>query len=304
MRTTANIGSGYLQTYLKKEVLENLEPNLYFAQYGMKNTMGDGYFTMSWPRVAKLTRTIAQATLTEGVVPTDTDITFSTISATPVQYGIYAKIPDLLIKTSPTNIIANAGSVIGANMARIMDKVIQAELLNGTNIILPAGRANRAAITGSDIITGTMISNTTTKLRSLNANPISQGCFYAICHSFVAGDIRNTSSGLWIEANKYTTNETILNGEVGKLSGIRFMETSNIDSITSTTTVYPTYVFGKDAYGVANWQNMETYYKPVGSAGSADPMNQIATVGAKISFATKILNNDALVRIESAATAV
>lgn len=304
MRTTANIGAGYLQTYLKKEVLENLEPNLYFAQYGMKNTMGDGYFTMSWPRVAKLTRTIAQATLTEGVVPADTDITFSTISATPVQYGIYAKIPDMLIKTSPTDIIANAGSVIGANMGRIMDKVIQAELLNGTNTILPAGRANRAAIQATDLITGAMIANTTTKLRSLNATPISQGCFYAICHSFVAGDIRNTSSGLWIEANKYTTNETILNGEVGKLSGIRFMETSNIDSIASTTTVYPTYVFGKDAYGVAKWQNMETYYKPVGSAGSSDPMNQIATVGAKVSFATKILNDDALVRIESAATAV
>ena len=304
MRTTATIGAGYLQTYLKKEVLENLEPNLYFAQYGKKNTMGDGYFTMSWPRVAKLTRTIAQATLTEGVVPTDTDITFSTISATPAQYGIYAKIPDMLIKTSPTDIIANAGSVIGANMGRIMDKVIQAELLNGTNTILPAGRANRASITGSDLITGAMIANTTTKLRSLDANPISQGCFYSICHSFVAGDIRNTSSGLWIEANKYTTNETILNGEVGKLSGIRFMETSNIDSIASTTTVYPTYVFGKDAYGVADWQNMETYYKPVGSAGSSDPMNQIATVGAKVSFATKILNNDALVRIESSATAV
>ena len=44
-----------------------------------------------------------------------------------------------------------------------------------------------------------------------------------------------TSSGLWLDANKYTTNETILNGETGKLQGIRIVETSNISSKFSTT---------------------------------------------------------------------
>lgn len=304
MRTTANIGSGYLQTFLKKQVLENLEPNLYFAQYGKVSTMGDGYYTLSWPRAVQLTRTIAQATLTEGTVPTDTDITFSTITTTPVQYGIYAKIPDILIKTSPTAIVKEAGDVIGANMARIIDKVVQAELLNATNVILPAGRASRAAITSTDYMTAAMFSNANTKLRSQNAKAVGMGCYYGFVHSLVAGDIRNTSSGLWLEANKYTTNDTILNGEVGKLSGIRFMETSNIDTIASTTTVYPSFIIGKDAYGIANWQNMETYYNPVGSGGSSDPLAQIATVGAKVAFAAKILDNNAIVRIESAATVV
>lgn len=302
MRTTANIGSGYLQTLLQKTVLENLEPNLYFAKYGKRNSMGDGYFTMSWPRIAKLNRTIAQATLTEGVVPSDTDITYSTISTTPVQYGIYAKIPDMLIKTSPTDIMMDAGNVISANMARIYDKIIQVELLNGTNTILPAGRANRAVIQATDIITGAMAKDTGTKLRAQNATPLSEGCFYGICHSFVAGDLRKNSD--WLEANKYVTNDKILNGETGKLGGIRFMETANVDPIASTTTVYPTYVFGKDAFGIADWQKMQAYYNPVGSAGTADPLSQIATVGVKVSFGCKILNNDALVRIESAATAV
>lgn len=302
MRTTANIGAGYLQTLLQKTVLENLEPNLYFAKYGKKNTMGDGYYTMSWPRVAKLNRTIAQATLTEGVVPTDTDITYSTISTTPVQYGIYAKIPDMLIKTSPTGIMMDAGNVIAANMARIVDKVIQVELLNGTNTILPAGRASRAAIQSTDLITGAMVKDTGTKLNAQSAIALGEGCFYGICHSYVAGDLRKNSD--WLEANKYVTNDKILKGETGKLGGIRFMETPNIDPIASTTTVYPTYVFGQDAYGIADWQKMQTYYNPVGSAGSADPLAQIATVGVKVSFGCKILDNDALVRIESAANAV
>ena len=39
-------------------------------------------------------------------------------------------------------------------------------------------------------------------------------------------------------------------------------------------------------------------------ASPADPLNQRATVGAKISFAAKILQQNALLRIESGATAV
>ena len=53
------------------------------------------------------------------------------------------------------------------------------------------------------------------------------------------------------------------------------------------------------AYGVTDWQAMETYFKPIGTAGVSDPLNQRATVGAKISFAAKILQQNALLRIES-----
>ena len=49
---------------------------------------------------------------------------------------------------------------------------------------------------------------------------------------------------------------------------------------------------------------METIFHPVGSAGSADPLNQRATVGAKIAFAAKVLQQNAIVRLESAATSV
>ena len=33
----------YMQNYLNKKVLENLEPNLYFTQYGEKAMAPDGY---------------------------------------------------------------------------------------------------------------------------------------------------------------------------------------------------------------------------------------------------------------------
>lgn len=306
---TTNVKNGsspanYLQNLLYKNVLENLEPDLYFAQYGKQAMAQDGYLTVSWPRFDQLTRTVAQATLTEGTVPTEIAATYTVVQATPTQYGMFVKISDLLLKTAPTNIVADAGKNIGQNMARIIDKVIQAELITGTTVVYANGRANRAALIAGDVVTGSDMAKATTKLRSLNAKPISGGNYIGIVHSFVAGDIRNTSSGLWLDANKYVTNDTILNGEVGKLNGIRFVETSNIDTVSSGITVYPSYILGAEAFGVTDWQSMQTFYKPVGSAGGSDPLNQIATVGAKVAFAAKILNNNAFMRLESAATSI
>lgn len=309
-RTTGNIKNGsspaeFMQNKLKEEVLKNLEPELFFAKYGQKSTTPNGYLTVSWARIDQLTRTIAQATLTEGVTPTEVDQTVTVVQATPVQYGMGVVMSDLLLKTTPVrDLVPRVGRNIAQNMMRIIDKVIQAQLITGTNVIYANGRVARANLIAGDVVTGTEIGKATTKLRSLNAEPISMGCYIGIVHSFVAGNIRNTSSGLWLEANKYTTNETILNGEVGKLNGIRILETSNIDTVSSGITVYPSYILGMDAYGVSDWQQMEMFYKDLGSSGTADFLNQRATAGAKVSFAAKILDNNAFLRIESDATSV
>ena len=66
--------------------------------------------------------------------------------------------------------------------------------------------------------------------------------------------------------------------------------------------VHVTLVFGADAYGVIDIDGsgtMETIIKPHGSEGSGDPLNQRATVGAKVAaYAAKVLNPLWIVRIE------
>ena len=71
--------------------------------------------------------------------------------------------------------------------------------------------------------------------------------------------------------------------------------------------VHVSLVFGADAYGVIDVDGsgtMETIIKPHGSEGSGDPLNQRATVGAKVAaYAAKVLNPLWIVRIEHGATA-
>jgi len=68
--------------------------------------------------------------------------------------------------------------------------------------------------------------------------------------------------------------------------------------------VHATLVFGADAYGVVDVDGegcLQTIVKPCGSGGAADPLDQRATVGAKVAaYTAKILNNLWIVRVEHA----
>ena len=65
------------------------------------------------------------------------------------------------------------------------------------------------------------------------------------------------------------------------------------------TPVYATIVVGKNAFGTAGDKNVEIINKPVGSAGTGDPLNQRGTVGWKAYRFFKILEQTKMVRIES-----
>lgn len=70
--------------------------------------------------------------------------------------------------------------------------------------------------------------------------------------------------------------------------------------------VHCSLVFGKDAYGVidvAGKGAVQLIVKPHGSSGAADPLDQKATIGAKVTaYASTILNQLWLVRIEHCAS--
>lgn len=295
-------GANYLQTKLYKKLLENFEPNLYFYKMGEKPMVEDGIGTVSWAKASKLTVSAATATLTEGVTPNSTSFSYSVITTTPTQYGVFVEISDRLLKAAPTKILNDAGAEVGSNMARIIDQVIQTEIMGGTNVIYGgSGNNARADLAVGDVLVGANLRNAHTKLASLDA-PTFDGYYLGVAHPFVIGDLKGETNGAWVEFSKYATPDKLFKGEVGALFGVRLVSSSNVQSFASTATVYPTLIMGKGAYGVSEWSSLETIYKPLGSG--ADPLNQVASVGAKIDFSAKRLQEDAMVRIETAATAV
>ena len=64
--------------------------------------------------------------------------------------------------------------------------------------------------------------------------------------------------------------------------------------------VYATLVFGRQFYGEVDYEAMGSrmIVKPVGSAGTSDPLDQLGTHGWKAAYNAAILNQNWGVRIE------
>lgn len=307
MQTSGNIaGVGqYLQTWLVRQVLKNFEPTLRFYEAGQKPTRQNGYETMAWTKTRKMLYTPADVLLSQGVTPVEKEFFMDTISVKPKQYGLYVTLTDFLLDVSPLNLITEASKVIGANMARVVDAVIQDNLaLNGVNVIYSGNVPNRPSITAVNTLAGRDLARANTFLSTKAAPTFGGGSYLAIMHPNCAYDLQiETGPVAWLEIHKYTEKgvDKLFNGEIGKIFNCRVVTSSFIQTFASTVTVYPTYVLGEGGFGVPTLQQMQTYYVPR-VASDSDPLAQRAKVGAKIAFETIILQQDAILRIESASS--
>lgn len=133
--------------------------------------------------------------------------------------------------------------------------------------------------------------------------PYREGNSYiAIVHPRVTDGLKTeTTVGAFIDVRKYSQPEDIIRGEIGKLNNIRIVESPFVKVVSNgSINVYQTAVFGYQAYGMAQLDNMKSIVKPFGSGGTEDPLNQRMTIGAKTFFAAKILQQEAILVMESA----
>jgi hypothetical protein len=266
-----------------------------------------------------------------------------------------------------------------------------------TNVQYANGKEDRNELDGDCVLTVDEIRKAVRTLKKNKARMFTTAIdgsvrrphFVCICSPDATYDLQNDP--LWQDVSKYSNAEQIYSGEIGRLFGVVFVESTEAkvyhqtiwnltrQSANSTTNIIPlrnaptpeqlkylstpgnfvyiagaeltitgfnettntvtvaenvtyslnaavytddagaittnyrerdvhaTLVFGADAYGVIDVDGsgtMETIVKPHGSEGSGDPLNQRATVGAKVAaYAAKVLNPLWLVRIEHGVSA-
>jgi N4-gp56 family major capsid protein len=111
----------------------------------------------------------------------------------------------------------------------------------------------------------------------------------------------------WVNANQYAGSTNLFEGEIGRVAGIRFVETTEAKIFAKGAgekDVYSTLVLGANAYGVTDVEGggLQHIVKQLGSAGTADPLNQRATVGWKAIKTAERLVEGYMIRIESCST--
>ena len=308
-----------LRTLLRKSFLENGEPNTVFMQLGQPAVSQNWYKTVTRPRL-NVMRTwdgfdstvdtsyfdqLSDAYLTEWVTPAGHKNTVSTITATPVQLWDYTVISDLLDAETLLPLIAAQGKELGNNAGRVIDTYIQSVLASDTDIgAIYAGTATaRANLTAADTVDFDVVLKAITYISSQG---VTNERIKVVMHPNVFRDFCiSSSTNTWLNKVIYDDFKGIRDGFVTSIENFDLYVSANVKPFVVSGNdgfnVYPTYVLRKGAYGVSSLQTLQTFYKPYGSGGTDDPLNQRCTIWWKCAYGCATLNPFWIVRIESRA---
>ena len=294
--------SPQMKTFYDKVLIKNALPNMVHDQFGQRKPIPQhNGKTIEFRRLNPFAKTTTP--LTEGVTPDGQNLEWGTVTATVKQYGDYVTTSDVLDMTSVDYNIAEAARVLGDQAGLSLDSIVKEVLNAGTNVQYSDGsKTSRAAITADDIMTVQAVKRAATTLKRMNAKKID-GDYVAIIHPDVAYDLMNDTA--WEALNTYNP-KNVFAGEIGRLYGVRFVESSDAKIFekagASSIDVYSTLFLGADAYGTTEIEGggLEMIIKPKGSAGTADPLNQRSSMGWKATKAACILTEAFMVRVETA----
>ena len=303
--TTAEGMAVEMKTFYDRTLIENAEPELVHDQWAQtRDIPKNGGKTIEFRKYDQLPKALTP--LTEGVTPEGQEMKVTKLEATVKQYGGFVALSDLLILTAIDNNIVEASELIGSQAGRTLDTISREVMNAGTNVQYAEGQVtSRAAITSDMKLTVKAVKKAVRFLKKQNAKRIN-GYFYGIINPDCSFDL--TEDEKFVEVVKYKNPERIYNGEIGAIEGVRFVETTEAkifaEAGASGIDVYSTLILAANAYANTKIKGggLETIIKQLGSAGTADPLDQRATVGWKALKVTEILSQQYMVRIESAST--
>jgi N4-gp56 family major capsid protein len=280
-------------------LIDEASPNLIHDQFGQKRPIPkNGGKKIEFRKFASLPKALTP--LTEGVTPDGKKLSASSIEAEVSQYGDYVTLSDILDLTTIDPVVVEATKVVGRQAGLTLDTITRNILHSGTNVFY-APKADGTAVTSRSALDATckltvdLVRRVVAFLKKNNAPKIN-GDYIAIIHPYAAYDLMSDDD--WKYPHQYQDTSNIYEGEIGKIAGVRFVETSEAK-------VYEDGVLGslfiaEGAYGTTEITGggLETIIKQLGSAGSADPLNQRSTVGWKATKTAEILVDAYMVRVE------
>lgn len=287
------------KTHYDMTLIDEASPNLIHDQFGQKRPIPkNGGKKIEFRKFAALPKALTP--LTEGVTPDGKKLSATAIEATVAQYGDYVVLSDMLDLTAIDPVVVEATKVIGRQAGLTLDTITRNVLHTGTNVFY-APKADgtpvtsRAGLDNTCKLTVDLVRRVAAFLKKNNAPKIN-GSYIAIIHPFAAYDLMSDPE--WQDPHKYQDTTNIYEGEIGKIAGVRFVESSEAKIYEGG--VFGTLFIAEGAYGVTEITGggLETIIKQLGSAGVADALNQRSSVGWKATKTAEILVDAYMVRVE------
>ncbi|MEG1942787.1 MAG: N4-gp56 family major capsid protein [Angelakisella sp.] len=308
--TTDNGLSKEMKTFYSDYLIDMAEPELVHDQFGQKHPIPkNGGKIIEFRKYDPLPKALTP--LAEGVTPNGQKLNMSVLSAAVSQYGGFIELSDILLLTAIDNNLVQGTKLLGGQAGRTLDTITREILNGGTNVQYAEGQvSSRAALVGGAVsgnhyLTVDAVRRAVRFLKVMNA-PRINGYYAGIIHPDCSFDLM--SDPKWVNVKTYSDPEGIYEGEIGRIEGVRFVESSEAKVFSgggaSGRDVYATLILGADAYGITEIAGggLQHIVKQLGSAGTADPLNQRATAGWKSTKVAERLVEPYLLRIETTST--
>lgn len=256
--------------------------------------------------------------LSEGVTPSGTALSVTDISATVAQYGDFVTLTDVLQFSTLDPILTETSDLLGQQAGNSLDQICRDVMVAGSTAQYASSATDTNTVTSSMTLTRaevreavrTLQGNDAAKITRMvnpstgfNTSPVNAAYVGIISHNTLF-DLKDENG--FIPVEEYGSQANVMEGEVGAMDDVRFVMTTNASTTTgSLTTVHRTLIIAQNYYGISriSGEAMRNIVKGLGSAGTADPLDQRSTSGWKATFVAKRLNENFCVRIEHGVTA-
>lgn len=220
--------SGEMKTFYSDYLIDMASPELVHDQFGQKHPIPkNGGKTIEFRKYNPLPKALKP--LTEGVTPDGGKLSMSVITSTVQQYGYYVEVSDMLILTAIDNNLVQATQQLGRQAGNTLDTITREVLNGGTNVQYADGNVSSR----SDLyynseedncnLTVNAIRKAVRFLKIMNA-PKIDGSYVGIIHPDCSYDLMNDPK--WVSVKTYSDPQGMYEGEIGKIEGVRFVETS------------------------------------------------------------------------------
>jgi len=336
--TTYGTTAGRNLVYAATEMLEHVHTVSVLGQFGLQKAQpGNRTDTIVWRRLntfnmkANGTPSIDPGgfRLQEGVNPPTYGHTYTDVSSTLKQYGYVEKFSDKAAQLYEDDIPGDARTMTADVLAEIREMVIYGQLKAGTQVEYSNGTTRagintslslnsvRRAVRSLQAARANMITSKLSPGLAFASTPVKPS-FLGFVHTDMIPNVRDLPHFKSVE--EYASGRAVHESEIGNVENVRFLAsplfepylaagaavgTTGMKSENATNIdVYPVIITAANAWGQVALKGMSSMTPVLIPAvpSAATPLGMFGFVGAKMWMDAVRLNENFMVRIETAVT--
>lgn len=269
--------------------------------------------------------------LSEGTTPVARTINYQDVTCTVQNYGILMRLSSKTEALYEDDVPADMVQVVGEHMASLEELINYGVVRAGTNVVYSNGTARsqvntplsrnviNKAVRALQAAHGMRLTSRLSPSPNFGTSPVPES-FIMFIHTDAEHDVSQIPG--FVPAEAYSKEDRVSQREFGKVGLVRIISSpyfsafANAGSSTlngmfstggSNVDVYTAILIGKEAFGqvaVKGYGAVRPVYLPASQRNHANPMGLFGYVGADFWKASVRLNENWLVRIEHAVTAL